>query len=248
MTKEKKTLSLPIFSAIYWAVVAACIAVDQLTKHFIYDKLLGGVEYRHMDVIGKFVVFDTILNDGAMMGIDLPNVVLFITTLIGIPLFVWLMYRSRTRSVWGQIAFSLMLGGTIGNAIDRFYVAGDGTFFSGQVRDFIHFDFSAWGLKDFFPYSFNIADSCLVVGVIMALLAIVIFDPDSLLKTVKEEKAAATADNAQADCPDAQPTDTDGACQTQQCSPEQTEQPLAADDKTDVSQVGDEDNNENNPS
>lgn len=247
MTKEKKTLSTPIFSAIYWAVVAVCIAVDQLTKHFIYDKLMGGVEYRHLDVIGKFVVFDTILNDGAMMGIDLPNVVLFITTLIGLPLFVWLMYRSRTRSVWGQIAFSLMLGGTIGNAIDRFYVAGDGTFFSGQVRDFIHFDFSAWGLKDFFPYSFNIADSCLVVGVIMALLAIVIFDPDSLLKIVKEEKSAANAE-AHDDCQGPHTTDSDSACQTQQCSPAQTEQPFATDDKSDVSQVGSEDDDENNPS
>lgn len=199
MSKTKKTLSVPIFSAIYWSVAALCTIVDQLTKYFIYDKLMGGAEHRHLDVIGKFVVFDTILNEGATMGLNLPDIVLFFATIVGLPLFVWLMYRSRTRSVWGRIAFSIMLGGTVGNFIDRFYVASEGAFFSGKVRDFIHFDFSAIGLTDFFPYSFNIADSCLVVGVIMALLAIVFFDDDSLIKTLKEEKKAAQPSAAQSD-------------------------------------------------
>ena len=76
-----------------------------------------------------------------------------------------------------------MIGGTLGNAIDRlFLVEQGGEFFSGAVRDFIHV---SW----FFGI-FNIADSFLVVGVFMALFAIVVFDPDSLAASIISENKA----------------------------------------------------------
>lgn len=209
MAEGRKNAKIWQYALVSAAIVALCVLADQLTKYFIFDLHLGGKEHQHADVIGKFVVFDTVLNPGATMGLNLPDVVFFVITLVGIPLFVWLLARSYTRSVWGKIAYPLVIGGTIGNFIDRCYVANEGTFFSGKVRDFIHFDFSALGLTDFFPYSFNIADSCLVIGVIMAIFAIVFFDQDSLLHVLKEEQAAKNGENQKEGVP---PQDGQIAC------------------------------------
>ena len=90
--------------------------------------------------------------------------------------------------MWGQIAFSFVIGGTLGNAIDRIVFANEG-FFTGAVRDFVR-------VEGFFGI-FNLADSFLVVGVILALLAIVFFDPDSLLKTFVKERNEKTEQNAE---------------------------------------------------
>lgn len=187
--KKTKTLSKTIFIIIYVAVVVACILLDQLTKLWIFDGLLEGREGNSVDVLGKFLRFYAVYNEGAAFGLgkeEGANIVFFVITLIGTPLFCYLLWRSRTRSVCGQIGFAFIIGGTIGNAIDRAFVHTTGGFFSGAVRDFISFSI--------FPPIFNVADSFLVIGVVMAILAIVFFDYDGLLPAFRKEKQAKGAD------------------------------------------------------
>lgn len=181
--KERKPLSIPVFLAIYVAVIAVCIALDQITKHYIeIDVANSGGKIR---ILGDWLTLVWTTNDGATGGmfqnLGWQNWLFFFMTVIGIPVFGWLLWRSRTRSVWGQVAFSFIIGGTVGNAIDRLFLAQKG-FFTGEVRDFIR-------VEGFFGI-FNIADSFLVVGVILALLAIVFLDPDSLLFTFLKERKA----------------------------------------------------------
>ncbi len=186
MTKQKKRNVLPIwlFFVIYGAVIASCIAIDQLTKYFIEKAVAADPDHR-IRILGDWLTLVWTTNDGATGGMfsDLSwsNWLFFSMTLIGLPVFGWLLWRSRTRSVCGQIAFSFVTGGTIGNAIDRIVFAKDG-FFTGSVRDFVQ-------VQGFFGI-FNIADSFLVVGVILAILAIVFFDSDSLLNTILTERRA----------------------------------------------------------
>ena len=151
--KQQKTLKLPIFCLIYFAVVVGCVVLDQVTKILVYDNLLGGVTGNSVPVIGKFLQFTSVLNRGAAFGMgnsQASDIVFFVVTVVGIPMFVYLLLRSRTRSVLSQIAFAFIIGGTIGNAIDRGFYATQGTFFSGGVRDFISFSI--------FPPVFNVAD------------------------------------------------------------------------------------------
>ena len=189
--KERKTLSIPIFLAIYVTVIAVCIALDQITKHFVDIATLkldvGGYEYREdISIIGNWLVLHWTTNQGAtgslFSNLGWQNWLFFLITLIGLPVFGWLLWRSRKRSAWGQVAFSFIIGGTIGNAIDRIAFAPERKFFGGGVRDFIQ-------VQGFFGI-FNIADSFLVVGVILALLAIVFFDPDSLISSFLKERKA----------------------------------------------------------
>ena len=195
--KQNKTLKLPIFCAIYLAVIAVSIVVDQLTKYYIYDVLLKAGKGPSVQILGKFLQFTPVLNRGAAFGMgnsSAGDIVFFVVTVIGLPLFVYLLLRSRTRSVLSQVSFALIIGGTIGNAIDRGFYATEGTFYSGGVRDFISFSI--------FPPVFNFADMCLTFGVFMAIAAIVYFDPDSLVKLLAEErmqKLASQSTQAQGD-------------------------------------------------
>ena len=188
--KQRKPLTKPIFIAVYVSVIAVCIALDQLTKYLIDKATFSGysasgheLSRKVIPILGNWLTLYWTTNDGATGGLfqnlGWQNWLFFIMTLIGLPIFCWLLWRSRTRSVWGQVAFAFIIGGTIGNAIDRIVFAEKG-FFTGEVRDFVR-------VEGFFGI-FNIADSFLVVGVILALLAIVIFDYDSLILSLIKER------------------------------------------------------------
>lgn len=187
--KQKKILKLPVYIAVYVAVIAVCILADQLTKLWIFDGLLGATEGKSVKVMGDFLRFTATYNEGAIFGMfkgRASDIMFFIITVAATPLYAYFLVRARSRSVCGQVGFAFIVGGAIGNAIDRAFVCTDGTFFSGKVRDFISFSI--------FPPIFNVADSFLTVGVVLAVLAIVVFDPDSLVNGFSEERAAANGD------------------------------------------------------
>jgi signal peptidase II len=77
-------------------------------------------------------------------------------TLVIVALFAFLLIRSTVR--WEAVAFGLIIGGALGNALDRLRL--------GAVVDFL--DFHVW---DYHWPAFNLADAAIVVGV-MVLLAI----------------------------------------------------------------------------
>ena len=180
--KKNRTLPLKFFIPIYVCVVILCVVLDQLSKAAVDFATTTETGRKNIPIIGQWLVLHWTTNDGATGGmfanLGWQNWLFFAMTLIGLPVFFWLLLRSRTRSVWGQVAFAFVLGGTLGNAIDRYRYAGE-KFFSGAVRDFIHVD-------GFFGI-FNVADSFLVVGVILALLAVIFFDPDSLVRSIIDE-------------------------------------------------------------
>lgn len=204
--KQRKPLSVPIFITVYACVIAACVLLDQLTKHFI--EIAVNNHGGKINIIGEWLTLVWTVNTGATGGLfswlAWRNWLFFVMTLVGLPAFGFMLWRSRTRSVWGQIAFAFVTGGTIGNAIDRLFMPSpDGKFFGGGVRDFVR-------VEGFFGI-FNIADSFLVVGVILAILSILFFDYDSLLKTLlndrKQRQAAGDACNGNTDGnTDAEPT------------------------------------------
>lgn len=169
MKKKRKQLPVAVFLIVYIAVIAAAVALDQLTKYLLEGVLSGGNEIK---ILGDFLTLTWTLNTGASFGgFKGQSVLFFICTVIGLPLFAMLLWRSRSRSAWGQVGFAFILGGTIGNALDRLIFA-DG-FFNGAVRDFISVKYFA---------VFNVADSFLVVGVIIACIALLFLDYDAVFK------------------------------------------------------------------
>ena len=158
-------------------VVVAIVALDMLTK-VLAEKYLEGT----VKIIGNWMTLHFITNGGASFsfldGVVGSNVVFFVVTLLGLPLMVAVLYFSRKSHWFGRLGMVFMIGGTIGNAIDRAFL-GDG-FFNGRVRDFI-------SVKGF--AIFNVADIFLVCGVIMFIFALAFLDKDALFakKDKKDE-------------------------------------------------------------
>ncbi|NTW50355.1 MAG: signal peptidase II, partial [Chlorobiales bacterium] len=112
-------------------IVLSVIAFDQATKLLAKDFLFYGPG--ELSLIGDWLKLTYTENRGIAFGIELGGP-MFVTAFailatIGITYYL---YRSRRNNIFFTLAFSLILGGALGNLIDRIAY--------GQVIDFIHFD------------------------------------------------------------------------------------------------------------
>lgn len=137
------------------------IALDQLTKWLVRANL---VLFERVPLL-PFLDITHIRNRGAAFGIlnDLPEGVripLFALVLV-LAIFVISMFLKKAESGDRILIFSLSLimGGAIGNSIDRFRL--------GYVTDFI--DFHWFGDPNYHWPPFNVADSAITIGVILIL-------------------------------------------------------------------------------
>jgi len=157
------------------------IIIDQISKILVIQHFgiqyygLGSVE--SIPIIGNFIQFQYIANEGMAFGLNfLPKFALALFSLIAsIGLTIYL-YRIRNYSIWVCLGIALILAGAVGNLIDRaFYdiFFSDGNFLSGKVIDFIKVDIpdiTIFGKEYTHWPVFNVADSCVTVGVILLLI------------------------------------------------------------------------------
>jgi signal peptidase II len=152
--------------------------LDQVSKWLIVSHLSL---YESRSVIGEFFQITSHRNKGAAFGI-LQNqrwffIVVTVIVVIGI---IWYL-RKTTREGRRLLPFALglLLGGALGNFVDRALF--------GQVVDFLQFRFQfSWFGKDIdYTYPiFNLADSAIVLGVCLIFV-------DALLSWLKERKESA---------------------------------------------------------
>ena len=148
-----------------WALIIAGLVIlaDQLTKHFLY-----GIS---MSLIGDFLWIEEAFNTGASFGMLKNGTVLFIA--ISTPLIlamIWVLLSKRKEfTKFLKICVGILLGGTIGNYIDRIWLGG--------VRDFIYFKSINFAI-------FNVADIAITVGSIMLATYLII----DIVKGIRKEK------------------------------------------------------------
>ena len=137
------------------------LTLDQLSKWFVVFYL----ELKHklyLNLNNQFINFYMAWNKGINFGLFEGDSVLqayILTTVavvISIVFFIWL---KNSTSLFIQLLASLVIGGALGNAIDRLMY--------GAVADFINI--TCCGLRN--PYSFNLAD----IFIFMGLIGILIF-------------------------------------------------------------------------
>ena len=142
-----------------WLLVSLfSVAIDQLTKWLIVRKMTEGQSV----VLTPFLNFTFVYNHGAAFsflngagGWQVP-VLFFVATAITGGLVYWL--RVTPRTLRGQsLALSLIIGGAVGNIIDRVRLH--------KVVDFIDFHVNHWHFA-----IFNVADMAVSIGVIVLIL------------------------------------------------------------------------------
>lgn len=145
-------MNVKIFS---WATIT--ILIDQLSKIIISTTL---VLNKDLWLIPQIFSFKYIENSGAAWSL-FNNKISFLVICSLIALVIIFSYAYKFSKNWrNNISFGLLIGGILGNLIDRLFL--------GYVRDFI-------SIKIFsFQYPiFNIADSAIVIGVILLIIAII---------------------------------------------------------------------------
>lgn len=132
-----------------------------------------------ISVIGDFFRITFIENPGLAFGIDInSNIKLWISifSLVASVALVIYLYAVRQESLGFRISLALILGGAVGNFIDRaFYgiIYGYAPLFYGKVVDFLDFDFFNLTLfgRNYERFAiFNIADSSVTIGIILLLI------------------------------------------------------------------------------
>lgn len=149
---------------LFYGIAVLMIIIDQITKWLIVKNL---ELYEVVSVIGDFFAITSHRNQGAAFGILQNQRWFFILiTIVIVCGIIWYLHKQvRERKRLLPLALSLVLGGAIGNFIDRAR--------HGEVVDFFqfHFVFNFFGkaIDYIFPI-FNVADSCIVVGVGLILV------------------------------------------------------------------------------
>ena len=155
----------------FFAIVFGIVFFDQLSKWLVVIFLKGNESAVIIENIFQFTYLE---NRGAAFGMlaDHRWVFLIISTvaLIGITVYMF-KWRPDSKLVYVSIAF--IVGGGIGNMIDRIWL--------GYVIDFI--DFCAF--PKIWSYVFNVADSFVCIGAGLLILYMIL----STSKEIKKEKA-----------------------------------------------------------
>ena len=146
--------------AVLGAVAVAVLALDVVTKYLAVDMLSDRGPVR---LLGGTVYLVLTRNSGAAF--SLGQQYTFVFPAVTIAVVTWIVWMSRKlRSVPWAVALGLVLGGAIGNFVDRVFRAPGP--FVGHVVDFVSV-FDDHG--QVFPV-FNVADSALSIGVCLAVL------------------------------------------------------------------------------
>lgn len=139
-------------NAVFLLAALLIVTADQLSKFWIRNNLAVGQSIPEVGFPRLIYIGNTGAAFGLFHGQTLPLTIISFIGVIVLLLYAFLFYRRApfldNRLTWAGL--SLILGGTVGNLIDRLHL--------GYVVDFI--DFGFWP-------AFNLADSAIVVGVII---------------------------------------------------------------------------------
>lgn len=145
------------------AVSAVIVCCDQISKSLIKNSLNL---FDSVPVIENFFHFTFIKNSGMAFGLNFPGGIYFFTiaSFILTCVLFWLLWKERNSSIYIRLAFALIIGGAIGNLIDRVLYR--------EVVDFLDFM-----IGDYHWYIFNVADASVSVGMVILIIHTIYFTP-----------------------------------------------------------------------
>jgi len=140
---------------IFIAIAATVVIVDQVAKAWLVANVSPG---EVMTVLGDWVRLIFSQNNGALFGLFRDNAILFGLISLGVIGLIVAYHGRSGRSLYMSIALGLLLGGAVGNLVDRLRL--------GYVVDFIDI-----GIGDWRFYTFNLADSAITCSILLLIAA-----------------------------------------------------------------------------
>ncbi|MBD3220161.1 signal peptidase II [bacterium] len=143
-----------------WLAATVILALDFVTKRLVLAHA-DTLRFDRVEVIGEFFRLAYVRNPGAAMGLTPFGRWSLVAISAGASvLLIWFLVVTPTGQRWRRLAMGLILGGAVGNLIDR-------VFYDGLVVDFLDF-----GLGSARFWTFNIADIGVSCGGVLLLLCL----------------------------------------------------------------------------
>lgn len=133
------------------------LLLDQLTKGIIDSMIKLDSSIRLID---KYFYLTNVHNYGAAWGIFKNKTILLIIAAVIALAIIYNFLNNFKDNKRNTIAFGLLLGGILGNLVDRLFI--------GYVRDFLDFNIFNYN----FPV-FNLSDTSIVIGTFLLIIAII---------------------------------------------------------------------------
>jgi len=145
----------------FFGIAGAVVIADQLSKAWIVAEFPFG---EPVEVIGSWLRIWYVANSGALFGLFRDQAVLFaVLSSAVIALIVWFHGHAMAGSGWlATVALGLLLGGAVGNLLDRVRL--------GHVVDFV--DMGIPGGWRF--YTWNVADAAITISILLLLVMAVL--------------------------------------------------------------------------
>jgi signal peptidase II len=140
-------------------VVGTVFVVDQITKGLIQRTMRL---HESIPIIDRLFSLTYIRNPGAAFGLFAEHgnglrMIFFVTISVAAILFLWSLFVKTPKEAWlGRLSIAMVMGGALGNLVDRVRF--------GEVVDFLDFYIGTYHWP-----AFNVADSCISVGVALML-------------------------------------------------------------------------------
>ncbi|WP_099222186.1 signal peptidase II [Listeria costaricensis] len=145
----------------YYLITLAVLVLDQLTKYIVVQTMEVG---ESITVIPGFLYWRSYRNTGGAWSILEGHMWLFyIVTIVVVGIIIYIMHKYAKGQPLFSVSLALILGGAVGNFIDRLL--------HQEVVDFIS---TVWG--DYYFPIFNVADMSLCVGVVLMLIYVFLDD------------------------------------------------------------------------
>ena len=142
------------------------VIIDQFSKLMIKYNLISASP---KDILGDFLRFTYVENPGLAFGVSVGNFgwLLFIVTVLITLYIIYYLFSDMTLVRAEILSLNFILGGAIGNLIDRTFTLFNLFDYRGVI------DFIDIGLSNFYrwPYIFNIADMSVTVGIIIFIFS-----------------------------------------------------------------------------
>lgn len=146
---------------LYLVISLLVVGLDQGLKAYIVNNY--AVNEVHQ-VIPGILSFNYLQNNGAAWNILSGQMVLFyIISIVAIGVCLYFLFNKKYKNGLFDTGIALVLGGIIGNFIDRLHLK--------YVVDMLQLDFMHFNI-------FNIADSAITIGVILIFIYLIFFDKD----------------------------------------------------------------------
>jgi signal peptidase II len=157
------------------AVVLGVVAADRTTKLLIMSSMERG---ESIPVVPGLFSLTYVHNPGAAFGVfansSVREPLLVLVAIAAIVGLLWLIAKTPASHVWERTAAAAIIGGALGNLYDRFAYR--------SVVDFLDFYVGNWHWP-----AFNVADSCITVGVGVLLISSLLTHGDDDAPSTEQE-------------------------------------------------------------